>query len=298
MIRSSPQLAVATMTLVVLTSIATVAAQSTPARSLALDITIKGQDAFTLRAPIGLAFASDEELGVIDTHGSRLIVFRLVDGAWQAVRSLELEQAPYDIARLDDRYLVSLRADGGLVAVEDPQFQMRKLRLPGGCMPGAIAAARDGGYWVADLAVDRVLLFGAAGGEPRSFAVPPGATRLAASAAGGFYAAYPAEGLLRRYGADGSLLSEWELAGDAPTPAWPDGIVAEARGSLLVVDRHGGRILELDPGGRWIGVGAREGWDAGLLRFPAGLAAMPDGRIAVADEGNGRVQIFKRLGGS
>ena len=64
--------------------------------------------------------------------------------------------------------------------------------------------------------------------------------------------------------------------------------------SLVVVDRHAGRLLELDANGQLTGVGARRGWEPGLLLYPAGAARLPDGGVVVADEGNGRTQFFRR----
>ena len=72
------------------------------------------------------------------------------------------------------------------------------------------------------------------------------------------------------------------------------GLAAEPGGNLLVVDRHAGRVLVLDANGQVAGVGARKGWEPGLLLFPAGIARLPGGAVVVADEGNGRAQLFRR----
>jgi hypothetical protein len=63
---------------------------------------------------------------------------------------------------------------------------------------------------------------------------------------------------------------------------------------VVVVDRHSGRLLVLDVAGTVIGMGSRQGWEPGLLMFPAGITRLSDGTLAVADEGNGRVQVFRR----
>jgi hypothetical protein len=77
-------------------------------------------------------------------------------------------------------------------------------------------------------------------------------------------------------------------------PAWPTGLAAEPGGTLLVVDRHVGRVLVLDATGQVAGLGSRQGWEPGLLLFPAGIARLPGGLVLVADEGNGRAQLFRR----
>jgi hypothetical protein len=101
------------------------------------------------------------------------------------------------------------------------------------------------------------------------------------------------EGTILRYGSQGTVEATWEVPGLEPAPAWPSGLAASDLGDLLVVDRHGGRVLRLDARGRPAGASARRGWDPGLLLFPSAVVLMPDGRIAVADQGNGRVQVFR-----
>ena len=81
----------------------------------------------------------------------------------------------------------------------------------------------------------------------------------------------------------------------APVPAWPDGIVIEPGGALLLADRHGHRVVALDAAGRLTGTGSGKGWKPGRLLSPAGMARLADGRLVVADRGNGRVQVFRRL---
>ena len=55
-------------------------------------------------------------------------------------------------------------------------------------------------------------------------------------------------------------------------------------------------MLVLQTGGEVAGFGSRQGWEPGLLNFPADVTLTPDGLVVVADEGNGRVQIFRRNG--
>jgi hypothetical protein len=97
-----------------------------------------------------------------------------------------------------------------------------------------------------------------------------------------------------RFDAEGQRTSEWKLPADGPVPAWPSALALEPGGELYVLDRHAGRILLLDNEGRAFGVGSRRGWEPGLLRFPGALTRIEDGRLLVADEGNGRVQLFRR----
>jgi hypothetical protein len=117
---------------------------------------------------------------------------------------------------------------------------------------------------------------------------------LAAAPGGGFFAAVPHEERVDRYRADGKTREPWAIPGDSPLPSWPCSLSMDARGRLLVLDRRGGRIVRLDVTGRVDGVGSRRGWAEGLLLYPAAVTILADGRVAVADQGNGRVQIFHR----
>jgi hypothetical protein len=166
--------------------------------------------------------------------------------------------------------------------------------LPDGVVPGPLAAnGRE--LLVYDYAARRVLRIGgvAAGGTP----VEGRVTGLAASPAGGFFAAFGEEATVARSDAAGRQEAVWEVPADGPRPAWPAGLAVEPGGDLFVADRHGGRIVVLDAGGKLAGIGAREGWDPGLLLYPSGVGLLGDGGVVVADQGNGRVQVFRRTGG-
>ncbi|MGB5294963.1 MAG: hypothetical protein WBP34_08445, partial [Thermoanaerobaculia bacterium] len=65
-------------------------------------------------------------------------------------------------------------------------------------------------------------------------------------------------------------------------------------GTAFVVDKHGNRVVLLDPQGAIQGFGSRGGSEPGLLRFPSGIAMFSNGQIIVLDQGNARVQIFEK----
>lgn len=106
------------------------------------------------------------------------------------------------------------------------------------------------------------------------------------------------EGSVQRFGPDWGPVGRWVLPSEGPVPAWPVGIAVEPSGSLAIVDRHGGRLLVLDATGEPEGAGSRRGWESGLLLFPAGIDRLDNGSLVVADEGNGRVQFFRRVDGA
>ncbi|MCP3956662.1 MAG: hypothetical protein GY719_02300 [bacterium] len=275
---------------------ATAAAAQRAPRVLAADSALEGSRAVELRWPVAVAAASSLEIAVADAWGPRLVIFTTAAGSAQT-RAVDLPASPLDVAFDGERYVVALRGRGALVTVEGPDFEPRSLGLPAGVVPGPLAAAPGGGLLLYDAAGGRVLTLDAAGAQRGETMVAGHLTALVAGAGGGFYAGFAGLAEIRRYGPDGSLLATWTVPGEGPLAAWPSGMVVEPGGDLLIADRHAGRIVVLDAAGRLVGVGSRRGWDAGQLLEPAGMTRLPDGRLAVADQGNGRLQIFRRLDG-
>lgn len=265
-----------------------------PARVLAFQDSLEGTDEVPLRWPVAVAAASDEEVAVADAASPRLLRFRRVGVSWQLDRAVPTGATPGGLAWDGRRYVASLRQGGGLAAFEGAELAQRKLPLPRGVVPGALAADPAGHLLVYDSAGRRVLRLGADGGVSAEVAVGDDVTALAATPAGGFYAAVASAGSVLHFDAAGSLDATWKLPASEGVPAWPTGLVAEAGGDVFVVDRHAGRILLLDGTGQVRGVGSRQGWEPGLLLFPAGIARLPGGLLLVADEGNGRAQLFRR----
>jgi hypothetical protein len=271
-----------------------VRAQVGPPRVLVFQEVLKGTDAVSLRWPLAVAAASDEEVAVADAFGPRLLLFRKVGVSWQLDRTVPMGGAPAGLAWDGRRYVASLRQGGGLVAFEGAELAQRRLPLPRGVVPGPVAPGPEGSLLVYDASKRSVLRLSPEGTAAAEVAVGGDVTGLAATAAGGFFAAVAAEGSVLHFDAGGKLAATWKLPAFEQVPAWPAGLVAEPGGALLVVDRHAGRILAVDASGQVTGVGARKGWEPGLLLFPAGIARLPGGVVVVADEGNGRAQLFRR----
>ena len=279
-----------------LASVAPASAQVSPLRVLAFQEALKGTDEVSLRWPLAVAAASDEEVAVADASGPRLLRFRKVGVSWQLDRTVPMGGAPAGLAWDGRRYVASLRQGGGLVAFEGADLAERRLPLPHGVVPGAVAAGPGGSLLLFDAAKRSVLRLSPEGAASGEVAVGGDVSALAATAAGGFFAAVAAEGAVRSFDASGKLSATWKLPASEQVPAWPSGLAAEPGGNVLVVDRHAGRVLLLDASGQVAGVGARRGWEPGLLLFPAGIARLPGGQVLVADEGNGRAQLFRRTG--
>lgn len=271
------------------------AAQVGPPRALTFMESVKGTEEIELRWPVAVAAASAEEFAVADAYGPRLLRFRRVGVSWQLDGSAPLPGVPRDLSWDGERYVASLRQGKGLVALEGPELTPEQLPLPPEVVPGPLAVHANGDLLLGDVARHRVLRLSSAGEVRSEVEVPAGITALAATPAGGFLAAVAAEGAVLAFDAAGNQSATWTLPPSDLVPAWPVGLAVESGGDVFVVDRHGGRLLVLDATGQVIGQGSRWGWEPGLLHYPARLTRLPDGLIVVADEGNGRAQIFRRI---
>ncbi len=287
---------------ILLLAAAPAAAQRTAPRFLAFDTVLQGSGDAELRWPVSVAAGSALELAVADAYGARLVIFTTAgdgasrDGAgtdWTADHVVRLPAPPLAVVHDGHRYAVALRGRGDLTTVS-PGATRGSLPLPEGTVPGALAAAPDGGLLVYDAAKARVLALDDAGRSVTSTPVTGRLTYLAAAPDDGFYAVFADRARVVRYLPDGRVLGDWQVPGAAPAPVWPDGLVALPSGALLIADRHAGRVVALDAAGRLTGIGSGKGWQPGRLLSPAGMTALPGGRLAVADRGNGRVQVFRQ----
>jgi len=260
-----------------------------------------------IRWPVAVAAAGEDELAVADIYGPRLLIFPRAGIEWRLDRVLALSAPPAALVRDGDRYVLALRGERTLTSFEGADLLLRRIPLPAGVVPGALAtratASATAGdrseLLVYDIAGERVLTIapdgGRGSGRPGGVPVDGRVTALAPAAGGGFYAAVAQSGEVRRYDSQGALDATWTLPVTGPVPPWPVALVAEPGGDLLAVDRHGHQLVVFAADGSLEGLGSRRGWEPGLLLYPAGAALLADGRYAVADQGNGRVQIFRRI---
>jgi len=285
---------VAALVLIVLTVPAR--GQTRLPRVLTWESTVKGDEKLFLRWPVALAHRSAQEIVVADSRAPQLIFFVDSGVVWTPRASLPLESAPVDIAADGDRYVVSLRGSPRLIAVEGDRHQLRRLALPDGVIPGSLATQPGGGVLVHDLNSGSVFSLSPQGSVKEiARGVGTGLGDLAASAAGGFVATFPAAGQVRRFDAAGQETGRWTVPSAPPVPAWPVGITLEPSGEMVLADRHGHRLVVLDSTGRGEGIASRLGWGPGLLRHPSRLDRLPDGRVVVIDQSNGRLQVFKPI---
>ena len=269
-------------------------AQSRLPRLLSWESTLKGQDQETLRWPVAVAEGPAGELAVADAFRKKIFFFKDSGVSWTQGEAVDLEASPLDIARDGERYVISLRGEALLVALDIPRRQLRHLALPAGVIPGSLASMPGGGVLLQDLATGDILTLSPQGSvwvKVKAVAMDIG--DLAATAGGGFVATFPTAGEVRRFDALGTENARWAVPRTGPVPAWPVGVSLAPSGDITIADRHGQRLVSFDNSGRPRGIGSRGGWVAGLLRHPSRLVRLNDGRIAVVDQGNGRLQIFK-----
>lgn len=273
-------------------------AQGLSAPSMLWEQTLVGEDDAKLRWPVAVASAADDEILVADGFKNRLILFKFKEtaGGWTVEKTTTLPATPRALASGNGRYVVALRQAGGVFVVERPSLQLRKVGVAPGVMPSAIAAGPGSSIAVFDAASSRILILSEDGGVLNQIRLTGEISSLAAAVNGDIYAsvAQPAE--IRRYSADSELIDTWLPPKTSQFPPWPAGLAVEPGGTLFVSDRRAGSLLVLDTSsGRLKGTGSRHGWESGLLNRPAGIGLLPDGRLAVADQGNGRVQIFRPI---
>jgi hypothetical protein len=269
------------------------ASQASPPRILGWVETLTGTEEQALRWPVAVAASPGGKIGIADAFGSRLFIFRRVGVSSELDRVVELPGPPAGLAHDGERFVVALRS-GGLRALEGSTASLRELPVPPGVVPGTIAAAGDGEILVFDAASQRILVLSGNGTVRRDIEVGRYVSALAPGSQGRIFAAVPEPPAVLAFDSSGRLEATWQLPGEGPTPAWPMGIAAEPGGDVLVSDRHGARILVLNASGQLIGLGSRRGWEPGLLRFPGALSRLATGELVVADQGNARVQIFRR----
>lgn len=262
---------------------------------LAWESAFYGPEDDAIRTPVTLASAAADEMVVADLDPPALRVFRKKEGRWSQERKLRLPTAPYALVAQDARYVASLRGDGALYALERESWGLRRISLPRGAFAASLAAQGPDGILALDQASHRVLRLSGAGELLGSLDVDEDLRALLPTP-GGFLGLLPARSLALRYSWGGGEPTPLPLSGAAPRDAWPASAIAAASGGFWILDRHGGRILLVSEKWRVVGTGARRGWQEGLLYYPSAIAALGSERVAVADQGNGRVQIFRVVG--
>lgn len=165
--------------------------------------------------------------------------------------------------------------------------------------PAGVAAAPDGGFYVADTANNRVQRFNASGAYVSTFATA-GAAALSApvgvavSADGSeVYVTSSGAGLVKVYSGAGAYLRTLCAPGaGAGQLANPSSIDVGADGSLYIANTGNHRIERVTAAGAYVSSYG----DASTLSAPEGVSVTTTGTVWVADTGNSRVRSFSASG--
>lgn len=74
----------------------------------------------------------------------------------------------------------------------------------------------------------------------------------------------------------------------------PQGLVVDRNGNIIVADSRNHRIQVFDSDGRFLWKYGIQGVGPNEMDRPAGVALLPDGKIAIVDFGNNRVLLLKK----
>jgi sugar lactone lactonase YvrE len=173
--------------------------------------------------------------------------------------------------------------------------------------PFGIATAADGSIYIADgVGAHRIYRISPDGamsrfaGSERGFADGPSQSArfdtpsgLAVDLPGHLYIADTGNDAIRRISADGVVSTVADARAGLKGPV---GVAVDPRGRLIVADTYNDRIVGIDPNGAVASIagGTRGFTDGFAAQFdtPCGVAVGADGRIYVADTGNGAVRVI------
>lgn len=207
---------------------------------------------------------------------------------------------PTGIAAGRDRIYVS-DARHARIVVLDHDGRLRGEIGAGALQRPMNLSLRDGRLYVADYFRDAVAIFAADGGALLDWVAPADGLRSPGGVDvfddGSLLVADTYGQRIVHFAVDGRVLRQWQDRFDYPTD-----VAVTADGGFVVADGYNHRYLRFDARGRLaqrrggpfgIGLpGALPGW----FSVAAAIAVSGDGRIAVADYFNDRIQLFDGAG--
>ena len=126
--------------------------------------------------------------------------------------------------------------------------------------------------------------------------VAPAPSGIAVDAEGDVYVTDYALDRVVKFGADGSVLTQWGGSGSAQGQFnAPFGVAVDSTDTVFVVDQLNNRLQRFATDGTVLGAWGGPGAGAGELRTPFGVA-VGGGHVYVADFGNDRVDVFSTDG--
>lgn len=164
--------------------------------------------------------------------------------------------------------------------------------------PRAVAALRDGSFWVADM-TGRVQGMDAGGGHLLTITLPETKlgrpTGLAIDREGNLLVAETHYSRISRYSLEGELLDRWGGPGKGPGEfVMVTGLAVDPQGNIFVTEQgdRNDRVQKLSPQGKFILAFGSFGEEPGEFRRPSAAVCDEEGNVYVADAVNHRVQKF------
>ena len=197
--------------------------------------------------------------------------------------------------------IVASDSEGGRVAILGPDLRRLRWLTEGLSRPTGLACSGDT-VFVAETGAHRVLALGTDGtrriigerGEgPGRFNFPT----VLALASGFLLVGDTLNFRVQRLDpASGSFVDSFGQLGDA-AGEMPrlKGVAADSAGNVWVSDAYLDQVSLYDRNGSLLLTLGGPGPEPGRFSFPAGIAANPDGRMAVVDVLNRRVQVFRLI---
>ncbi|MGD9762662.1 MAG: flippase activity-associated protein Agl23 [Candidatus Binatia bacterium] len=252
--------------------------------------------------PRGLAFDAAGNLYVADTKNNRV---QKVGPSGQTLASFGT--AGSEPGQLKDPHGVAVGPDGNVYVADTWNHRVQKFdpngRLlkswqaePGFWGPRGIAVGKDGTVYVTDTGNKRVVAFnpegvqkeywGADGSGPGQFIEPVG---IAVNDNGEVIVADTGNRRIQVFGSDGAFVREYPVFGWEEFYTEP--YIAARGADLFVTDSFMHRFARYTDGqltGSW----GATGKGSGDFNRPIGIAVAQDGKVAVSDTLNNRIQVF------
>lgn len=256
-----------------------------------------------LRDPQGIECGGKSHvLLVADTGNGRVVRYAWQDGAVKGGTEIKVPEASAPLRVQGDSKGVVYVLDGKKrrIALVSPEGRFVKyldpegLPAPGAFVPKSFRIGPDDNIYVLDILSERVIVLDPAGKYVRHIPFPEKygfISDLAVDRAGTVLVVDSVGAGVHAAAKDAKAFSPVATA-MKEYMNFPTSIATDARGRIYLGDRNGAGIVILGRDGSFIGRQLSHGWKEGLLQYPAEVCVDEDGNVFVADQGNGRIQVF------
>lgn len=256
-----------------------------------------------MNRPEGIACSKDSFV-VADTGNARLLLYSYANETLSPQATFKVTELPYPIrvqkASSGDMYVL----DGKLLRIgrvgADGAFKgllnLTGVPTPEQVVPRSFKLAGENGLlYILDIYGGRVLVVNGEGAYQRQIPFPSEYgffSDLAVNYKGDVLLVDSVEGVVYSTVGGGDAFSP--LAKNLKERVrFPSGIATDGRGTIFVVDSHGGKILILGQDGSILGEQLGFGWKESLLNYPSQVCISENENFFIADRYNSRVQILK-----